>query len=117
MATVIFLFLGTSTMIRVNTSFIRCFLWFRSLHITDVAGDWILFHLMEYKWFFNFQPEHFFVFCGHHHFAFLFGALLRISLDHFSLLQREQERKNQQVSAELNLLKSQGSTTFFCSMH
>ena len=40
-------------------------------------------------------------------FAFLFGALLRISLDHFELLRQMEERKSQQVSAELNLLKSQ----------
>ncbi|HMG90153.1 MAG TPA: histidine kinase [Chryseolinea sp.] len=69
--------------------------------------NWIFFGLMEYKWFFNFQSEHFSFSAATIIFAFLFGALLRISLDHFSLLHREQERKNQQVAAELNLLKSQ----------
>jgi len=69
--------------------------------------NWIFFHLMEYKWFFNFQREHYSFSAVTIIFAFLFGGLLRISLDHFTLLQREQERKNQQVAAELNLLKSQ----------
>ena len=69
--------------------------------------NWVLFDLMDYKWFFNFQPEHYSFSAVTIIFAFLFGALLRISLDHFNLLQREQERKNQQAAAELNLLKSQ----------
>ncbi|HEX6890298.1 MAG TPA: histidine kinase [Chryseolinea sp.] len=68
---------------------------------------WILFGLMEYKWFFNFQNEHYSFSAVTIIFAFLFGALLRISLDHFRMLQQEQERKSQQIAAELNLLKSQ----------
>jgi len=69
--------------------------------------NWIFFHLMDYKWFFNFQREHYSFSAVTIIFACLFGGLLKISLDHFSLLQREQERKNQQAAAELNLLKSQ----------
>jgi LytS/YehU family sensor histidine kinase len=68
---------------------------------------WILYGLMDYKWFFNFQSEHYSFSMVTIIFAFLFGALLRISLDHFTLLRREQERRSQQVAAELNLLKSQ----------
>jgi len=68
---------------------------------------WILFGLMNYKWFFNFSHEHFSFSSVTMVFAFLFGALLRISLNHFTLLQQVQERKSQQASAELNLLKSQ----------
>ena len=68
---------------------------------------WILFRLMKYQWFFNFSHEHFSFSSVTMIFAFLFGALLRISLDHFELLRQIQERKSQQVTAELNLLKSQ----------
>jgi sensor histidine kinase YesM len=67
----------------------------------------ILFNLMDYHWFFNFSREHFSFSSVTLIFAFLFGALLRISLNHFTLLQQMQERKSQQVAAELNLLKSQ----------
>ena len=68
---------------------------------------WVFFKLMDYKWFFNFQREHYSFSAVTIIFAFLFGGLLRISIDHFNLLQRVQERKSQQVAAELNLLKSQ----------
>ena len=40
------------------------------------------------------------------------GALLRISLDHFELLRQIQERKSQQVTAELNLLKVTSTASF-----
>ena len=68
---------------------------------------WVLYRLMDYKWFFNFSHEHYSFSSVTMVFAFLFGALLRISLNHFTLLQQVQERKSQQASAELNLLKSQ----------
>src|SRR5688572_6676248 len=68
---------------------------------------WMLFKLMKYEWLFNFSHEHFSFSSVTMIFAFLFGALLRISLNHFELLRQIQERKSQQVTAELNLLKSQ----------
>ena len=68
---------------------------------------WIFFRMMNYQWFFNFSHEHFSFSSVTMIFAFLFGALLRISLNHFNLLGQIQERKSQQVTAELNLLKSQ----------
>jgi sensor histidine kinase YesM len=68
---------------------------------------WILFRWMNYKWFFNFSHEHYSFSSVTIIFAFLFGALLRISMNHFALLQQMQERQSQQVTAELNLLKSQ----------
>src|SRR5688572_4718114 len=77
------------------------------LLIRMLFEHWILFKLMKYKWFFNFSREHFSFSSVTLIFAFLFGALFRISLNHFTMLQNEQERKNQQVAAELNLLKSQ----------
>lgn len=39
--------------------------------------------------------------------AFAFGALLRVSIDYLSLLKQQEEMKTRQMSAELNLLKSQ----------
>ena len=68
---------------------------------------WIFFRLLDYKWFFNFSHEHYSFSSVTMIFAFLFGALLRISLNHFDLLGQMQERKSQRISAELNLLKSQ----------
>jgi LytS/YehU family sensor histidine kinase len=63
--------------------------------------------MLNYKWFFNFSKEHYSFSAVTIVFAFLFGGLLRISLNHFTLLQQVQERKSQQATAELNLLKSQ----------
>jgi LytS/YehU family sensor histidine kinase len=67
----------------------------------------IMNRLMEYRYFFYFSHEHFSFSSVTTIFAFLFGALLRISLDHFNLLQKEQERQKHHVNAELQLLKSQ----------
>ncbi|AXY78190.1 hypothetical protein D3H65_31170 [Paraflavitalea soli] len=39
--------------------------------------------------------------------AFMFGALLRISIDYIHLLRKQEEMRNQQLAAELNLLKAQ----------
>lgn len=39
--------------------------------------------------------------------AFLFGALLRITIDYLYLLRKQEEMRNQQLAAELNLLKAQ----------
>jgi sensor histidine kinase YesM len=68
---------------------------------------WIMSAVMGYKWFFNFSNEHYSFSLVTLIFAFLFGALLRIALDHFAMLRQQQEIKSQQIAAELNLLKSQ----------
>jgi sensor histidine kinase YesM len=62
---------------------------------------------MSYHYFFYFSHEHFSFSSVTTIFAFFFGALFRIALNHFDLLQREQERQNQQTTTELQLLKSQ----------
>ncbi|MFC0772578.1 sensor histidine kinase [Terrimonas alba] len=60
-------------------------------------------HLKFYSW----TLSHFsFVFITNF-LAFAFGALLRVSIDYLSLLQRQQEMKTRQLSTELNLLKAQ----------
>jgi hypothetical protein len=67
----------------------------------------VLYKGMDYHWFFNYTSEHFSFSSVTIFFAFLFGALLRISLDHVELLKKEEERKSQHIAAELSLLKSQ----------
>jgi LytS/YehU family sensor histidine kinase len=67
----------------------------------------IMNQLMNYYYFFYFSHEHFSFSSVTTIFAFFFGALFRIALNHFELLQREQERQSQQTAAELQLLKSQ----------
>jgi sensor histidine kinase YesM len=60
-------------------------------------------HLKFYSW----HLSHFaFVFITNF-LAFAFGALLRVSIDYLSLLKQQEELKTRQLSAELNLLKSQ----------
>jgi len=39
--------------------------------------------------------------------AFMFGALLRITIDYIHLLRKQEEMRNQQLASELNLLKAQ----------
>ncbi|WP_315821852.1 histidine kinase [Paraflavitalea speifideaquila] len=39
--------------------------------------------------------------------AFMFGALLRITIDYVHLLRKQEEMRNQQLASELNLLKAQ----------
>ncbi|WP_276484564.1 sensor histidine kinase [Paraflavitalea pollutisoli] len=39
--------------------------------------------------------------------AFMFGALLHITIDHMHLLRKQEEMRHQQLAAELNLLKAQ----------
>lgn len=67
----------------------------------------ILYQWLNYHWFFYFNHEHFSFSSVTILFAFLFGALIRISLNHVKLLQQEEKAKRQQVAAELSLLKSQ----------
>jgi sensor histidine kinase YesM len=57
--------------------------------------------------FYNFGLPHFsFVFITNF-IAFLFGALLRVSIDHMALLRKQEEMRHQQLASELNLLKAQ----------
>jgi sensor histidine kinase YesM len=67
----------------------------------------LFFRLMDYKWFFHFNSEHFSFSFVTVFVAFVFGALLRITLNHIELLKLEQERKNVHALSELNLLKAQ----------
>lgn len=39
--------------------------------------------------------------------AFMFGVLLRVTIDYVHLLRKQEEMRNQQLAAELNLLKAQ----------
>jgi sensor histidine kinase YesM len=72
-----------------------------------VLEYFIFFRLMDYKWFFHFNQEHFSFSFVTVFVAFAFGALLKITLNHIALLRLEQERKNFHAAAELNLLKAQ----------
>jgi signal transduction histidine kinase len=57
--------------------------------------------------FYNFSLPHFsFVFITNF-IAFLFGALLRVTIDYMELLRKQEEMRHQQLAAELNLLKAQ----------
>lgn len=60
-------------------------------------------HLSFYTWG---LPHFSFVFITNF-LAFMFGALLRISIDYIHLLRKQEEMRNQQLAAELNLLKAQ----------
>lgn len=60
-------------------------------------------HLAFYTWG---LPHFSFVFITNF-LAFLFGALLRITIDYVYLLRKQEEMRNQQLAAELNLLKAQ----------
>jgi sensor histidine kinase YesM len=72
-----------------------------------VLEYFLFFRLMDYKWFFHFNQEHFSFSFVTVFVAFVFGALLRITLNHIELLKLDQERKNFHAAAELNLLKAQ----------
>jgi sensor histidine kinase YesM len=72
-----------------------------------VLEYFLFFRLMDYKWFFHFNQEHFSFSFVTVFVAFVFGALLRITLNHIELLKLEQQRKNFHAAAELNLLKAQ----------
>lgn len=57
--------------------------------------------------FYNFSLAHFsFVFITVF-IAFMFGALLRITIDYIHLLRKQEEMRHQQLASELNLLKAQ----------
>jgi sensor histidine kinase YesM len=57
--------------------------------------------------FYNFGLPHFsFVFITNF-IAFLFGALLRVTIDYMGLLRKQEEMRHQQLASELNLLKAQ----------
>lgn len=57
--------------------------------------------------FYNWSLPHFsFVFITNF-LAFMFGALLRITIDYIHLLRKQEEMRNQQLASELNLLKAQ----------
>lgn len=60
-------------------------------------------HLAFYSWS---LPHFSFVFLTNF-LAFLFGALLRITIDYVYLLRKQEEMRNQQLASELNLLKAQ----------
>jgi hypothetical protein len=60
-------------------------------------------HLTFYNWA---LPHFSFVFLTNF-LAFMFGALLRITIDHIHLLRTQEEMRNQQMASELNLLKAQ----------
>jgi uncharacterized integral membrane protein len=60
-------------------------------------------HLSFYTW----QLPHFSAVFITNFLAFLFGALLRITIDHVYLLRKQEEMRNQQLASELNLLKAQ----------
>jgi uncharacterized membrane protein required for colicin V production len=60
-----------------------------------------------HKTFYSFQWAHFSFDCITLLIAFLFGALLRVALDHMTLLKQKDEMLGRQVAAELNLLKAQ----------
>ena len=60
-------------------------------------------HLTFYNWT---LPHFSFVFITNF-LAFVFGALLRITIDYVYLLRKQEEMRNQQLASELNLLKAQ----------
>jgi sensor histidine kinase YesM len=89
------------------------YIFYSLLFITILIGIRMLLEygimnqLMNYHYFFYFSHEHFSFSSVTTIFAFFFGALFRIALNHFDLLQREKERQSQHTAAELQLLKSQ----------
>lgn len=60
-------------------------------------------HLAFYNWT---LPHFSFVFITNF-LAFMFGALLRVTIDYFHLLRTQEEMRIQQLASELNLLKAQ----------
>jgi sensor histidine kinase YesM len=75
---------------------------------TRMILEYVIMHRwMSYTYFYEFSVEHFSFSSVTMIFAFLFGGLLRICIDYFTLLQHQQEIKAQQAFSELNLLKSQ----------
>jgi sensor histidine kinase YesM len=75
---------------------------------TRMILEYVIMHQwMAYTYFYQFSVEHFSFSSVTMIFAFLFGGLLRISIDYFTLLQHQQQVKAQQAFSELNLLKSQ----------
>lgn len=57
--------------------------------------------------FYGWNLAHFFFVLVTQFLAFLFGFLLRISIDYVELLRKQEMLKNQQLTSELNLLKAQ----------
>ncbi len=60
-------------------------------------------HLQFYNW----SLAHFTFVLITNVLAFLFGALLKVAIDHIMLLRKQEEMRHQQLTAELNLLKAQ----------
>jgi sensor histidine kinase YesM len=89
------------------------YILFSILYLAIITGtrmilEYVIMHRwMSYTYFYEFSVEHFSFSSVTMIFAFLFGGLLRISIDYFTLLQHQEQVKAQQAFSELNLLKSQ----------
>ncbi len=92
---------------KLNYVLLSVFFLFSVTGARMVLEYFIFYRLMDYKWFFHFNHEHFSFSFVTVFVAFVFGALLRITLNHMELLRLEQERKTFHATAELNLLKAQ----------
>lgn len=72
-----------------------------------LAEDFLLNSLFSKHNFYGWNLAHFFFVLITQFLAFLFGFLLRISIDYVELLRKQEMLRNQQLTSELNLLKAQ----------
>lgn len=72
-----------------------------------IAEDWVLNNTLSKHPFYGWNFAHFSFVLVTQFLAFLFGFLLRISIDYVDLLHTQQILKNKQLTSELNLLKAQ----------